>query len=206
MTGTGGLDGMGGMHGSTGGGSSLGFDQGREMVRPSSTWDSGCTSAHACQMLLLVCIWADNANINSIRNSRCALIEPRCARAGRRPVRVHVAGVHLRQDCSTGVEPRGGPACDFHSLPVDTQASFCRTEGSSLAALHLPRAGDHFADTASEDCSSEPLTPRVRRRRASRRSWSAPRTGRWWRRTSARRRCGRSSGSSEPWRPTSSRR
>jgi len=34
MTGTAGLDGMGGMHGSTGGGSSMNFDQGREMVRP----------------------------------------------------------------------------------------------------------------------------------------------------------------------------
>ena len=32
MTGTAGLDGMGGMHGATGGFSS-GFDQGREMVR-----------------------------------------------------------------------------------------------------------------------------------------------------------------------------
>ena len=36
MTGTAGLDGMGGMHGSTGGGSSMNLDQGREMVRPCS--------------------------------------------------------------------------------------------------------------------------------------------------------------------------
>ena len=84
MTGTAGLDGMGGMHGSTGGGSSMNLDQGREMVRRGASAGHGCCACLSLRLMsapapragdLMTCLlcpalWSLHSGLKPVPSSR----------------------------------------------------------------------------------------------------------------------------------------